>query len=146
MLTPDDSLTHDVVGLFGELLHALLLSSFHAWLDLQLTVPQLRALFIIAHGQSSSVTQIAQHLGIGEPTASYLIDRLVQSRLVERAEDPEDRRRTLVQLAPAGRELIDKLLGWEDLLGGLLYRLDAEDLSALRQGLRAIAAELHARA
>jgi DNA-binding MarR family transcriptional regulator len=140
MVSPNDPLAHDVIALFRELLHVLLMSSTPVWLDLQLTVPQLRTLFIISHGQPSSVGQIAQHLGIGEPTASHLVDRLVQAGLVERTEDPEDRRRMRVRLAPAGEDLIEKLLGWEDLLGGWLYKLPKEDLSCLRQGLHAIQA------
>jgi MarR family transcriptional regulator, organic hydroperoxide resistance regulator len=146
MLSLNDPLKHDVVELLRELLHALLMSSVPAWIDLQLTVPQLRTVFIIAHGQSSSVTQIAQHLGIGEPTASHLIERLVQAGLVERTEDPDDRRRARVRLAPAGEGIIEKLLGWEDLLGGWLYKLPKDDLSHLRQGLQALVDELHAQA
>ena len=142
MPSPNDPLAHEVVELVRELLHALLASSMPAWMDLQLTVPQLRAVFVIAHNQSSSVTQIAQQLGIGEPTASHLIDRLVRAGLAERAEDPEDRRRMKVKLAPAGQVLIEKLLGWEEMLGGRLDQLSRRDLSSLRQGLEAVVEEL----
>ncbi len=143
-MSTNDSVTHDVVELLRELLHGLLMSSVPAWLDLSLTVPQLRTIFIIAHGQSSTVTQIAQHLGIGEPTASHLVDKLVQADLVARTEDPEDRRRTRLRLSPDGEQLIEKLLGWEDLLGGWLDKLAEKDLSHLRQGLLALVRELHA--
>ena len=147
MTAPKDSpLAHDVVELFRELLHALLRSSTSTWLELKLTVPQLRALFIIAHGKSSSVAHIAEHLGVGEPTASHLVGKLVEAGLAERAEDPQDRRRMCVRLAPGGEQLIEKLLGWEDLLGGWLYRLPKEDLSRLRQGLRSIVDEIRAQA
>jgi MarR family transcriptional regulator, organic hydroperoxide resistance regulator len=139
----NDAVSNEVVGLFRELLHAVLVSSTPAWLDLQLTLPQLRIVFIVAHGESASVTQIAQRLGIGEPTASHLVDKLVQAHLVKRAEDSEDRRRTKVRLTPAGEELIDQLLGWEDLIGGLLDDLPKKDLSLLRQGLHALVDELH---
>lgn len=138
-----DTLAKEAVELVRQLLHALIVSSPQAWLDLQLTLPQLRIVFIIAHGKSPSVTQIAQQLGIGEPTASHLVDKLVKAHWVERAEDPEDRRRTRVRLTPAGEELIDKLLGWEDLMSGLLDRLDERDITLLQQGLRALVDELH---
>ena len=137
----NDPLTRDVIELFRELLHALLMSSVPAWLDLQLTVPQLRTVFIIAHAESASVTQVAKRLGIGGPTASHLISKLVEAGLVERTEDQEDRRCMRVRLAPAGEVLIEKLLGWEDLLAEWLYRLTKEDLSRLRQGLRSVMAE-----
>jgi len=135
---PEDLLVQDVVGLLRELVHALLMSSIPAWIDLQLTLPQLRTLFIIAHNNTSSVAQISQHLGIGEPTASHLIDKLVQAGLVERSEDPGDRRRAIVQLSPAGGEIIEKLLGWGEFLGGWLHQVPREDLTLLQRGLNSV--------
>ena len=55
------------------------------------------------------IGQIAEILGIGQPTASHLIDRLVQAQLVSRTEDPLDRRRTLAQLSPNGVELAERI-------------------------------------
>ena len=138
VVLPDDSLVRDVVELLRDLLHAILAASFPAWLDLQLTLPQLRTLFIIAHNKTSSVIQISKHLGIGEPTASHLIDKLVQGGLVDRSEDPVDRRRAIIQLSAMGEELIEKLLGWEEFLGGRLYRIPKEDLLPFRRGLNAV--------
>ena len=140
----DYSLAGDVVGLLRELLHSLLMSSLPAWLDLELTLPQLRTVFVVAHNKQSSVMQIAQHLGIGMPTASHLIDKLVQAGLVERGEDPGDRRRAIVQLSPAGGELIEKLLGWENFLGGKLQQIPQEDLTRLRRGLNSLMQALNA--
>ncbi|HVM72822.1 MAG TPA: MarR family transcriptional regulator [Anaerolineales bacterium] len=137
-----DLMVGDVIDLLRDLLHGVLISSLPAWLELQLTLPQLRTLFIIAHNKTSSVMQIAQHLGIGDPTASHLIDKLVQARLVERSEDPADRRRAIIQLSPEGEELIGKLLGWEEFLVGRLHNLPEEDLGLFRQGLAAIVREI----
>lgn len=143
-LPSNDPVVRDVVELLRDLLHALLKASGPAWLDLQLTLPQLRALFLIAHNKSSSVMQISKQLAIGEPTTSHLIDRLVQAGLVDRREDPADRRRAIVQLARAGQTLIEKLLGWEAFLGGWLYQLPHEDLIPFRNGLNAIVTHINA--
>ena len=140
--TSEDKLVGDVVELLRDLLHALLRSSIPAWVDLQLTLPQLRTVFLIAHNQTSSVVQISQQLGIGEPTASHLIDKLVRAGLVQRSDDPQDRRRAQVQLSSAGENLIENLLGWEDFLGGWLNQVSTEDLSMLRRGLSAIMNEI----
>ena len=142
-LSPDDLLVHDVVELLRELLHAFLMASVPAWVDLQLTLPQLRTIFIIAHHQTSSVMQVAKHLGIGEPTASHLIDKLVQAGLVDRSDDPMDRRRAIVQVSAEGEKLIEKLLGWEEFLGEWLHQVPEDDLSNFRQGLNAIMNEIH---
>jgi DNA-binding MarR family transcriptional regulator len=143
ILSSDDPPVHDVVELLRELLHALLMASVPAWLDLQLTLPQLRTLFIVAHNKTSSVMQIAEHLGIGEPTASHLVDKLAQAGLVDHGKDPMDRRRAIVRLSPAGEELIEKLLGWEKFLGEWLHKVPAEDLALFRHGLNAIINEIH---
>jgi DNA-binding MarR family transcriptional regulator len=134
----EGTLVKEVLDLLRELLHALLWSSVPVWLDLPLTLPQLRTAFVIAHNATSSVKLISQQLGVGEPTASHLVDKLVQAGLVERADDPEDRRRACVQLSPAGKDLIDKLLGWEEFLGGRLNQLSKEDLLRLERGLSAL--------
>ena len=142
-LSPDDLLVHNVVELLRELLHTFLMASVPAWIDLQLTLPQLRTIFIIAHNETSSVMQIAKHLGIGEPTASHLIDKLVQAGLVDRSDDPMDRRRAIVRVSPEGEKLIEKLLGWEEFLGGWLHKVSKDDLSNFQHGLSAIMDEIH---
>ncbi len=143
--SPADPLAGEIVDLFRELFHALLSSSAPAWVDLRLSVPQLRTLFIILHDTTSSVTQVARRLGVGEPTASHLVEKLVRAGLVERTEDPADRRRARVRLAPQGEALIGKLLGWEDLLAGWLHRVSVQDLAHFRQGLGALVDEAHTR-
>jgi len=142
-LSSDDPLVRDVVELLRELLHAFLMASVPAWVDLQLTLPQLRTIFIVAHNKTSSVMQIASHLGIGEPTASHLTDKLVRAGLVDRSDDPMDRRRAIVRLSPEGEGLIEKLLGWEEFLGGWLDKVPEQDLARFRRGLNAILIEIH---
>jgi DNA-binding MarR family transcriptional regulator len=53
-----------------------------------------------------SVSQLAEFIGLSVATASLLIGELERAGLVERSEDEEDRRRTLVRVDPdVGREL-----------------------------------------
>jgi len=141
--TSDDKSISEVTNTFRDLIHTLLRASSPAWADLRLTLPQLRTVFIIAHNRTSSVVQVAQQLGIGEPTASHLIDKLVQAGLVQRTEDPKDRRRVQVQLTPAGNALIERLLGWEDVLGELLHQLSKEELNLIRRGLSILLDKTH---
>ncbi|MGA2546144.1 MAG: MarR family transcriptional regulator [Rectinemataceae bacterium] len=141
----ENSLSSDVVRLLRELLHAFLMASVPTWIDLQLTLPQLRTLFITAHEKSSSVMVIARHLGVGKATASHLIEKLVRTGLVDRGEDPADRRRVIVRLSPKGEALIERLLGWEELMGGWLVSVPQSDLSLFRRGLNAIVNEIQNR-
>jgi len=46
---------------------------------------------------------LADELGVEGPSLVRLLDKLVQDGLVERSEDPSDRRAKIVHLTPAGR-------------------------------------------
>lgn len=112
----------------------------HGWLDKDLTMAQLKTLFTLADAGSASIGQVAEALEVGVPTASHLVDRLVQARLAERAEDPTDRRRILARLTPAGEEVIVRMRqGPLQQLRAWLAQLDEEDLVSLVQGSVALA-------
>jgi DNA-binding MarR family transcriptional regulator len=121
-------------------MQALHAASSRQWLELELTMTQLKTLFTLSCAQPVTVSELAEWLGISAPTASYLVDRLVQAGLVDRREDPADRRRTLVQLTAAGEGLARRLRqGNRDVLVPFLEQLDMEDLEALDRGLAALA-------
>lgn len=134
-----EALIDDVLAAHREIMRALHASAASCWLELELTMAQLRALMALADDSPSSIGSVAETLQIGLPTASHLVDRLVVAGLAERAEDPTDRRRTLARLSPAGEELIVRLRqGGREHLHAWLRQLDETDLVALRAGLRAI--------
>ncbi|MFI7462273.1 MarR family winged helix-turn-helix transcriptional regulator [Nonomuraea sp. NPDC049646] len=56
---------------------------------------------------SLSVSELADRMGMSLPTASELVGDLSRAGLVERREDPADRRRTLVSLAPDHRAMVE---------------------------------------
>jgi DNA-binding MarR family transcriptional regulator len=110
------------------------------WAELDLTMPQLKALLGIAYEQSMTVSQVGDVLGIGRPAASNLVDRLVHLGLVTRAEDPTDRRRTNVQLSQQGSILVARLQqGGEDMFRACLDLLSDDDVAALAHSMTALA-------
>ncbi len=116
-----------------------------AWLDLDLTIGQIKAIFMLEARGSMTVGQAASDLGIGKPAASILVDRLVQARLVDRTEDSVDRRRAIVRLTTQGEELVARLYqGRQELMMESLVRLRDEELEALLIGSRALASALSA--
>jgi len=86
-----------------------------------------------------TVGQVADALKIGLPTASQLVDRLVQAGLAERDADPDDRRRILVHLSKRGQQLHDRLSQGPQQFRFWLQRMSAEDLEALHRGYVALA-------
>jgi DNA-binding MarR family transcriptional regulator len=111
------------------------------WMELDLTMAQLKTLFTLEYGGPVTIGQTGEKLGISLPTASHLVDRLVQGGYVERTEDPADRRRTLASATASGSELVDRLRhGGHDVLQGWLEALDDATLSSLVTGLNGLMA------
>jgi DNA-binding MarR family transcriptional regulator len=99
-----------------------------------LTMPQIHLLMFLHHGGDKGVHDIGDRMDITSAGASQLVDRLVNAGLVERSEDPEDRRGRKIALTRKGREFVEKSgeerYGWVD---GLVDRLDAKARAAVRQ-------------
>ncbi len=73
-----------------------------------LSFSQIILLMRLYHGGKSGVSWIGEQLGITNAAASQSIDRLVNLGLIERTEDPEDRRAKQLVLTRQGQALITK--------------------------------------
>jgi DNA-binding MarR family transcriptional regulator len=71
-----------------------------------LSFSQLNVLMRLYHGGNSGVSQIGEQMGVTSAAASQAIDRLVLQGLIERTEDPKDRRAKRLALTPKGRTLV----------------------------------------
>jgi DNA-binding MarR family transcriptional regulator len=67
----------------------------------EITLPQYRALVVLASTGPSSSGDLAAQLGVHPSTVTRLVDRLVAKRLVTRS-TPADRREVTVTIAPGG--------------------------------------------
>jgi DNA-binding MarR family transcriptional regulator len=73
------------------------------------TLPQYRALVVLAAHGPRRVGELAESLGVHPSTATRLCDRLVDRKLVRRAVDRANRRETTISLSPVGRQLVDQV-------------------------------------
>ena len=113
----------------GALFHSLNPARDRAWLDVELTMPQLKTLIAAARAEGATSGQIARKLGVGLSTITGIVDRLAEQNLVTRREDQVDRRVTRVLLTDAGRTLVDQLLRYRnEVITEILSRLDADQL------------------
>src|SRR5260221_13370720 len=115
------------------MMHSLKAPAIGGWMEIDLTLPQLRTLLILAEEGPLVIGQIAQRLGVGLSTGGDLVDRLVQAGLAESAEDNGGRRRTLARVTPTGEELHGRLLNPVQHIQILIPKLDEDDLTALLQ-------------
>lgn len=132
-------LVKTVLAEYGEMMHIIGLATVPDWLDIDLSMAQMKALFVLGHDGEATIGTLADRLGVGLSAASHLVDRLVHLGVVERAEDPLDRRRTLARLAPTGEALVTRFrAGNQDRLCGWLHHLDDVSLTALHTGLASL--------
>jgi DNA-binding MarR family transcriptional regulator len=109
-----------------------------------LSMAQFRTLMALSQGEPATISQLSQRMNVGLPAASHLVDRLVQLGLVDRHEDPADRRRALVRLDANGRDLVQRLtLGPLTLMRQTLALMADDDLAALLDGMKAMVEAQH---
>lgn len=129
-----------IISAFHTIHLALNAATVSNWLDLDLSMAQLKTLFVVARLGSTAIGQVAETLHVGLPTASHLVERLVQEGLVERSVDAEDRRRSLAALTPRGEQLVARLRqGSVTHMRAWAQALNKEERSALALGLQALA-------
>ena len=98
----------------------------------EISFSQMKALHALReHQEPMPVNAVADRLGISLAAMSRAADGLVQRGLVDRLEDPEDRRIKRLSLTPAGDELVRKLI--QSRLAGIEGFVDS--LSAKEQAL-----------
>jgi DNA-binding MarR family transcriptional regulator len=90
-------------GLYATLLHDPEIKG--------LTLPQVKALIYLYNNGERSMSELANGMAVSLPSASELVDRLIDRELVEKTVDPADRRRVLLALTDSaiayGRRIHD---------------------------------------
>src|SRR5581483_2873900 len=72
-----------------------------------LSIPQFRALGFLARHPGASLSDVAEHVGLMLPSASKMVDGLVERKLADRQVSTTDRRYLTLTLTPHGRDLFD---------------------------------------
>jgi MarR family transcriptional regulator for hemolysin len=72
--------------------------------DHGLTYPRARTLFRLIRKQNMTQTELACELELEQATMVRLLDRMEENGLIERRQDPNDRRVKLICLTPHGQE------------------------------------------
>lgn len=132
-LTADlEQLLHRLFGLAGS-------EGLNVLADLDLTFAQARAGMLLACSAPQPIFSVAQQLGISVHSAGRTIERLVELGIVQRLENPADRRVKLVSLTPRGIQLLDQHVADKHrALQVLVGRLPDDLVDALAAAVRPI--------
>lgn len=131
--------------------------SFHAFIrhtrQSDLSLSQVNTLFRLYHRGPGSVNGLAAYLGVTKAAVSQLLDPLIAAGLVQRSENPEDRRMKLIALTEKGQTQVEKSRNnrhaWLSELSQVLSDAEKEQLlpaiQLLNQKTRDLPAECHRR-
>lgn len=103
-----DELT-DAVLTASRLLVAVSARSLAA-VEETLTLPQLRMLVLLDSRGPMKLGTLADLLEVNPSTAKRMIDRLITSGMVERAQNPVTRREVVVEASRAGRRVVGEVM------------------------------------
>lgn len=95
---------------------------------------QRRLLSVIASAEPVTLNQAAHSVSRGAPAVSRSVDTLVRAGLVERTQDPANRRRLALRVTPVGRELLSQAPK-DDQLARQLGRFAASELRAIERAI-----------
>jgi len=105
--------------------------------DSGLSPSQLNTLMRLHYRGPCQISGISDELGLTAAAASQIVERLSGMGLIERSEDPNDRRVRQVTLTSKGRSLMGRgfeaRIAWVRELG---RRLPADDLASIVEALR----------
>jgi DNA-binding MarR family transcriptional regulator len=109
------------------------------WLRLDVTMPQLKVMFLLFISGPSRMNVIASALGVSLASATGVVDRLVERGITLRDGDPDDRRVVLCRLSGKGEKLISSL--WQlsrDRAGEIMRALASPQLLLITRALEAL--------
>lgn len=94
-----------------------------------------KLLAAIAEREPATLNQVAAAVGRGAPAVSRAVDALVRLGLVERAADPDNRRRLALRLTDSGHRQLHEGSSSNRLLKTKLERLAHSELRAIERAI-----------
>jgi len=134
-----EHLVDGILAMADRLFRELLPSVPRDLLSLDITMPQFKILLVLYVSGPRRMSDIAAELDVSLPTATSLVDRLVEKRFVGREPHPDDRRVVLCHLADAGQQALSHI--WQsarERSRRLLQAMDVPDLKLFAEALEAM--------
>ena len=140
MSNPDSNvLVEDILILADRLFRALLPSVPDELMALDVTMPQMKIMLLLYVRGSVRMTNIANDLKVTLPTATSLIEKLVDKNYVLRDTQSDDRRVVLCKLSVSGKKAIAGIwISARKRSQQLLLSLDYSKLEMFRDVLNAM--------
>lgn len=135
--TPSAADLDRVVAAFDALMHRLMATHAPELSAIELTMSQAKALYLVVAAGHLRMSELAAGLGVTSSTATGQVDRLVDLGLLERHEEPADRRQVVITPTPTAEELLERFRELNSRrMREMLVRIDAADLPTVERAIR----------
>jgi DNA-binding MarR family transcriptional regulator len=132
-----------VIDALDRLMHRLMVSHAAELSTTELTMAQLKTLYVVLAAERIRMSELAGRLHVTSSTATGLVDRLVELDLVERHEDPSDRRQVVVTATPAAGIAVEQFRELNSArVRELLAKVGPADLAIVHRAIDVLAASL----
>ena len=102
------------------------------------------SLRVISKEKEVTNNDLSRRLGVSMPAASQLVDRLVEMGLVEREDNPADRRSKYLTLTAQGRQTLDDMdKATHSWIPTLVSMLSEEEIKIIKPSLRLIVSKIN---
>jgi DNA-binding MarR family transcriptional regulator len=107
-----DLLVKRILELSDQIFNILMPELPQQWLSADVTLVQLRLLFILNSSGPKRMSELASAMDAAMSTTTGIVDNLVKKGMVLREADPQDRRVVVCRLSEKGEELAGGLWRW----------------------------------
>jgi DNA-binding MarR family transcriptional regulator len=136
-----------VVSVFDALMHRLMATHAPELNTLEMTMSQTKAMYLVLAAGPMRMSELAHRLGVTNSTATGQVDRLVDLGMLERHEDPADRRQVVVSATEHGSATLERFRELNSRrMREMLAHIDATDLSTVEKALLILDAAVQAEA
>ena len=126
-----------VLAEFDALMHRLMATHAPELSAIELTMSQHKALYLVIASGRLRMSELAAGLGVTSSTATGQVDRLVELGLLERHEDPADRRQVVVTPTPTAEDLLEQFRELSSRrMREMLARVDAAELPTIERAIQ----------
>lgn len=125
-----------VIAVFERFMHRLMENHAPELNAIEMTMSQTKAMYLLIAAGRLRMSDLAARLGVTSSTATGAVDGLVALGLVERHEDPADRRQVLVTPTPIAESALEQFRELNSRrMGELLGRLSPADLATVERAM-----------
>ncbi|HEX6869344.1 MAG TPA: MarR family transcriptional regulator [Candidatus Limnocylindrales bacterium] len=125
-----------VIAVFERFMHRLMATHAPELNAIEMTMSQTKAMYLLIAAGRLRMSELAARLGVTSSTATGAVDGLVALGLVERHEDPVDRRQVVVTPTATAETTLEHFRELNSRrMGELLGRLSPSDLATVERAM-----------